>query len=506
MRATRFFRPPLFRSPSLLRFTMSTDSSSPDPTPADPSAPKPATPGTPSSPRPASTRPSKRATPPSRGTSALRILAVVVGSALVGVGATWLWHQFRPGSSAEEDAFTDQARPDSEFLNPEKAIAFYEARLRRNPDRVADYVALAQLYLQQGRVTADEPTYVPKAQRAIAEALKRAPDDFHALAVQGSLFNILHEFEKGEASARSLLRTASGNAFPYGVLIDALVELGRYPEAVAVSDSMMALRPSIASYSRVAYLRELHGDTDGAIAAMRLAADASANGREDRAWALYQLAKLYLGTGDTAKARVLYRGILDERPSFARARLGLAHLSIIGGKPAEAIPVIDAVLEDTPLEDGYVLLEEAYGQMGKTAEAKAAADKAYQTLLDAEKMGEVVDMEVADFLADHDMELDEALRRAEIQIRRRPGHLHANETYAWVLHKKGRSAEGIPHIERAMAMNTGDAMVHFRAAEIYAATGQAEKAREQYRLAVEGHVGMESLAAAARARQMMAAR
>ena len=58
--------------------------------------------------------------------------------------------------------------------------------------------------------------------------------------------------------------------------MDALVELGEYDEAVRVSDQLQSLKPGLSSYSRVSYLRELHGDHAGAIEAMQMAANAGA--------------------------------------------------------------------------------------------------------------------------------------------------------------------------------------------------------------------------------------
>ena len=68
------------------------------------------------------------------------------------------------------------------------------------------------------------------------------------------------------------------------------------------NSSRESLRPGLASYARASYLRELHGETGGAIEAMRMAADAGATGKESRAWALYQLGNLYLNENqpDTA--------------------------------------------------------------------------------------------------------------------------------------------------------------------------------------------------------------
>src|SRR5205807_8990054 len=91
----------------------------------------------------------------------------------------------------------------------------------------------------------------------------------------------------------TLFRSALGPARPtaYGVLVDALVELGRYDEATAAAQVMTDMRPDLSSYSRISYLRELHGDTNGAMAAMRLAIQAGPLRSEATAWCDVQLGK-----------------------------------------------------------------------------------------------------------------------------------------------------------------------------------------------------------------------
>ena len=61
-----------------------------------------------------------------------------------------------------------------------------------------------------------------------------------------------------------------------GVVVDASNELGRYDEAAEATQHMVDVRPNLASLSRVSYARELHGDLDGAIAAMSQAVTAAA--------------------------------------------------------------------------------------------------------------------------------------------------------------------------------------------------------------------------------------
>src|SRR5207247_3244120 len=81
-----------------------------------------------------------------------------------------------------------------------------------------------------------------------------------------------------------------------GVLGDALVELGRYNEALSAFQQMLDTRPDLNAYVRVAYLRELHGDPSGAIDALKLAVEATRPAGETAAWVHWQLGNLYLYT------------------------------------------------------------------------------------------------------------------------------------------------------------------------------------------------------------------
>ena len=51
----------------------------------------------------------------------------------------------------------------------------------------------------------------------------------------------------------------------YGLLGDAVLEQGSLDEAAIAYQCMVDLRPDLQSYSRVAHLRWLKGDVDGAI-------------------------------------------------------------------------------------------------------------------------------------------------------------------------------------------------------------------------------------------------
>ncbi len=100
-------------------------------------------------------------------------------------------------------------------------------------------------------------------------------------------------------------------AAAFGVIADAQIELGRYAEAAETLQAMVDLRPDLSSYSRIAYLRELHGDWDGALEAMQMAVDAGGPATENTLWTRVQLGHLHFNRGRLDEAEAEYRRCLE---------------------------------------------------------------------------------------------------------------------------------------------------------------------------------------------------
>ena len=97
---------------------------------------------------------------------------------------------------------------------------------------------------------------------------------------------------------------------------------------------MVDLRPDLASYSRVSYLRELHGDLPGAIEAMELAVEAGGPSVENTEYVRVQLGHLHLARGDLAAAEAAFHAALDRLPDYVHATAGLARVRSARGSPA----------------------------------------------------------------------------------------------------------------------------------------------------------------------------
>jgi tetratricopeptide (TPR) repeat protein len=164
-----------------------------------------------------------------------------------------------PGAAAETVTSADKEVND--------ALRFIE----KTPDSPVGYNKLAALYIKKARETGDF-SLNSKAETAVDKVLQMAPADAAANNLKASLHLTFHRFGEALALGTKLQKENPRDSFVYGVLTDANVELGNYEAAIDAAQKMVDFKPNMSSYARVAHLRSLHGDTDGAIEMFKLAA------------------------------------------------------------------------------------------------------------------------------------------------------------------------------------------------------------------------------------------
>ena len=204
----------------------------------------------------------------------------------------------------------------SEWLNTKAAIQGLQRKLREKPNDLQSKLLLAFAYMQEARITGEHPYYYPAALNLINDILDKEPEDpallYEATVAKASIQLSLHQFNEALKTGKEALAINPNIASVYGVLCDANVELGNYEEAINMADRMTAIRPDLKSYSRISYLREIHGDLPGAIEAMEHAAAAGYPGLEQTAWTRVTLGSLYEKTGDLKKAAAVYERAMSE--------------------------------------------------------------------------------------------------------------------------------------------------------------------------------------------------
>ena len=406
------------------------------------------------------------------------MLAATMAVALLAAGALAF---DRPGDDAGAMDVRGHAPSTSALLAPaagarslDATIVSLQDRLRTVPGDWRGYASLGLAYVAQARVTGN-PSWYPRAEGVLARSLEINGDD----NVEGALgLGVLDLARHDFASALRQGRRASAldpySADAYGVIGDALLELGRYDEAFDAFQTMVDTRPDLASYARVAYARELVGDVGGARRAMRMAFDAAGT-PADAAWTAYQLGELAFGSGDVGSARGWYERGLDLDPSYVPNLAGLARVAWARGDDRLAIARYAGAVARYPSPEFVVALADLYRATGRDdlAEQQEAVVDALRDLAIAN--GVNVDLELAVYDADHgDPSGALAAARAEWSRRR---SVHVADAYAWALYASGRPERASAFAERALALGTRNALFLFHAGMIRLELGDEDGAR-----------------------------
>lgn len=408
----------------------------------------------------------------------LLLLAALLALAVV---AAWRGLEAPVGSVA-----IDMAAPAPAPLSQGDAavVARLQERLRRAPDDADTAAALGLALLQRARETGDPGLY-GQADEALELALRGDARQLDALVGRGMLALARHQFAEALTWGERARAVAPARAAVYGVLADAYVELGRYDEAVAAAQQMIDIRPDLDSYSRVAYLRELHGDVDGAVAAMGLAVDAGAPGAENTAWTLVQLGNLHMGRGELDAAQAAYSEALLGYPGYAHAEAGLGRILAARGDLEGAAGLYAQVVGRLPLPEFAIYLGDLYELMGRPEDAARQRElvRAMQRL--SADAGVDVDLELALFEADHGADPAALVERAAAAYARRPSVVAA-DALAWAQFRAGDLGAATKTSQEAMRLGTRDPAMRLRAGLIAAAAGDDVAAREHLGIAVAG--------------------
>ncbi len=410
-------------------------------------------------------------------------ILVILGTLLVGLaifigiqsGSTQLPH-IRPIDAPPIAATSGRA------TLSDRQLRAAQDTITRAPADPKGYNLLCAAYQKQARETGDFG-FNARAEAALNRSFELAPADnnYDALKLKATLLLAAHRFAEALVVARHAQTIHPQDSANYGALTDALVELGDYPGAFAAAQQMMNLRPGAPSYARVSYLRELQGDVQGAIEAMRAAVEAAGD-PETGAWCRVHLGDLLINTGNLVAAGHELDNALVGLPNYHLALAAKARLSLAAGDAANASKFYERAWQRVPLPDTAIALGDLYTKLGHPDEAKKRYDLA-EVIERTGSAGNTYSRQLALFYADHDTKLDDAL-----QIMRRERAARADiytcDTLAWVLYKKGDLAGAKTAIAEALQLGTRDARITYHAGMIDHALGHNRAALKRLHLAL----------------------
>jgi tetratricopeptide (TPR) repeat protein len=389
-----------------------------------------------------------------------RCLLVLIGSVLLFLGSI-------QDLAGGEDRASDSA------------IGLSQRLIQRNPLDARSYYRLGDAYIQKARETGDA-SYFTRAAEALRKSLAIAPGQSGALRHLAYVLYSLHDFEGAAAQAARAIELNPTDGHAHGILGDAYLEVGQYARAEEAYRRMLQTDGDLYSYSRLAGLKSLRGDVDGAIADLEGAIEAGTAKRrpaEAVAWTQWQLGAEHWSLGNLRAAEAAYLAALNTFPKYHQALAGLAHVRVAQQRYPEATELYEKAIAIIPQPDYAAALGDVFAKVGRSDDAKKQyALVEYIGRLSA--LNQILyNRELAYFYADHDVNLDRALElaRRELEVRH---DIYAYDVLAWALYKNGQPEAAREAMSEALRLGTRDARLFFHAGLIERRLDNREAARE----------------------------
>ncbi|MFI5893080.1 hypothetical protein ACIA5D_23520 [Actinoplanes sp. NPDC051513] len=361
-------------------------------------------------------------------------------------------------------------------------VARAQQHLRDVPGDWAGWSALGAAYLEQARVTADPGLY-PQAEQATRKSLSlRRDGNGDALVVLGALANARHDFATARDQARAALRVDTADADAYGVLADALTQLGDARGATDAVQRMLDTRPGLAAYARASYDLELRGRIPEATALMRRALNDAVD-PHDAAFCRTQLGDLAFGRGDLRAAADEYAAALAADPASIAAQRGRARVRAAQGDLPGALSDYADLTARLPGPSYLIEYAELLNVAGRAAQAEEQLSlaRAAQQLFTAN--GGQDGLATAALALATGRSAD-AVTAARAEWNRRH-HPDVADTLAWSLHTAGRDAEALTYAKQAVSGGAHPSTYAYHLGVIELALGHRAEARAELTRALD---------------------
>ena len=319
-------------------------------------------------------------------------------------------------------------------------------------------LAIVEIFTQEARITGKHKHYYPAALQLIDQVLSSdsiSPElTFYALRLRSGVLLSQRHFLEALNVALQAEKIRPHDAQLQGVLVDCYVELGHYDKAIAASKAMVAGQPDIQAYARISYLREMHGDLDGALQAIQLAISSGKAGSEETAWAGLQQAKLLHRNNHSDAAERILNDILIERPNYPFAQGALAAIELAKGNLASAKTYVDEAIKTVPDVGFYITLAKYYKHQNELEAFAKTLDKIMTLLADDVQTGRNMDLEYANVYLDLLDDPETALKYMQNAYDARPDNIDVNREMAQIYKALKKPIHLDYHLKKAVRTNS----------------------------------------------------
>lgn len=406
--------------------------------------------------------------------------------ALAALAALAAWPLFIAGRAGNAIAAGEPpaAPVNLDYTTRDAQIAFWEGAVRQQfANDMLSPRNLSSQYMQRYRERGDIGDVV----RALAMAKQEQRVVPHSVAGDGAMVPpllTLHRFREALTYAREAAERMPGQAELLSREASLYMELGDYDRAASLLSRIeRSQRNDITAETVRARYEELTGHLAEARRLLHGAmvdfdayfGDAPA---QSRAWYHFRAGELAFEAGDNDEAIADERRAIEMFPNFGVAYTALARFELAAGDAHAALDAASKGADITPLPETLGYKADAQRALGDAAAAARSDD----LIAAIERIGNayrVNDRLVAIYYAEHQRNLDDALRIARREIDVRGDEIYAQDTLGWAAAMDGHWSEARAAIAKAVRFDTEDPRLQFHAGMIALHFGNTAEAKRR---------------------------
>ncbi len=366
----------------------------------------------------------------------------------------------------------------------EELIAAAQEQVRNSPRDAMAYVALAESFLLRRRETSNTRLFA-LASNAMGAAKTLAPRSSEVRTSAVQLLFSDHRFSEAAEETRKLIALNPGNATAHLLLSDALVEEGKYEEAVSALEDANDISPDLRVYARASYLRWIDGDHQGAVELMGDAIKMGSLTKEAVAWCYVELGMLYWHSSELGHAAQAASLAAQTIPNYPPAIELQARVAASKGELDPAIVHYQNLLTRRSTVAAHIALSELLSKAGRGEEAKTQ-----RTLAEELALHDPLALALHD--ARYKLHPEATLKLAEQALAER-SNIYTRDALALALLRSGEVARALTLIGETPRHGSLDASIWLHRGLIQAAANDAKSAQASLQRALDLNSNVDSM-------------